>query len=50
MKKVVKDVLRYFNELTSGLSDGEYMELLEELVFELEDKHNKLSFDEWEEV
>lgn len=48
MKQVVKDVMHHFHELTEGMDDAAYLELLEDLVLELEAEHNTLTLEHFD--
>lgn len=43
-KTFSKEIMNKIHELTEGLSDDEYSQYIEELVFELEAEHQKLSY------
>lgn len=45
---VVRDTIRYFHELTEGMEDSSYLELLEELVLTLAAEHNALDDDDYD--
>ena len=43
-KTFSKEIMNKIHELTEGLRDDEYSQYIEELVFELEAEHQKLSY------
>lgn len=45
MKQTVKEVMRRLHELTEGMDDNAYLELVEDLVLELEAEHNAMTFE-----
>lgn len=48
-RQFVDDVMRYIREMTSSLSEEEYSEYLEQLIFKLEDERQLCSWDDPEE-
>lgn len=48
-RQFVKEMMRHVREMTGTLSEEEYAEYLEQLIFELEDEHQKCCWAESEE-
>lgn len=48
-RKFVDDVMQYIREMTSTLSEEEYSEYLEQLIFKLEDERQLCNWNEPEE-
>lgn len=44
-KTFTKEIMNKIHELTEGMKTDEYSEYIEELVFELESEHQKLSYE-----
>lgn len=48
-RKFVDDVMQYIREMTSGLSEEQYSECLEQLIFKLEDERQLCNWEDPEE-